>query len=268
MLRGATHAFMHGWQYRTRFEWAMRECECSPRRKLANLSQKLTVPASDNLIRVARALAEVREQRFVFAGASVLPLLLNDPAAPAARFTGDVDAVVDVITYDQWERLQSRLRECGVVVRADPVVGKGRMCLFHLNEIEVDIMPVRISLLMHPSRMLEIGFQFAEPHQLADDLEILALSASGMLAAKLEAFGDRGVREFPVSKDLEDIVALLDRRIGIADELSEAPAEMRHFIATATTRLLGDGHVLDVVSDLLRDRERQRRVIEIMRTLT
>ena len=194
--------------------------------------------------------------------------MLNDPAAPAARFTGDVDAVVDVITYDQWERLQSRLRECGVVVRADPAVGKGRMCLFHLNEIEVDIMPVRISLLMHPSRMLEIGFQFAEPHQLADDLEILALSASGLLAAKLEAFGDRGVREFPISKDLEDIVALLDRRLDIGIELSAAPDEMRYFIAAAMARLLGDGHVLDVISDLLRDRERERRVIELMRTLT
>jgi predicted nucleotidyltransferase len=227
----------------------------------------LTVPASDNLIRVARALAEIREQRFVFAGASILPLLLNDPAAPAARFTGDVDAVVDVLTYDQWERLQSRLRECGVVVRANPAVGKGRICLFHLNEIEVDIMPVRISILMHPSRMLEIGFQFAEPHQLADDLEILALSASGLLAAKLEAFGDRGVREFPISKDLEDIVALLDRRLDISAELSAAPDEMRYFIAAATTRLLGDGHVLDVISDLLRDRERERRVIELMRTL-
>lgn len=226
------------------------------------------MPASDNLIRVARALAEIREQRFVFAGASILPLLLNDPAAPAARFTGDVDAVVDVLTYDQWERLQSRLREFDVVVRADPAVGKGRMCLFHLNEIEVDIMPVRISLVMHPSRMLEIGFQFAEPHQLADDLEILALSASGLVAAKLEAFGDRGVREFPVSKDLEDIVALLDGRLGIGGELSEAPDEMRHFIAAAMIRLLGDGNVLDVISDLLRDRERERRVIGLMRTLT
>ena len=226
------------------------------------------MPASDNLIRVARALAPISEHRFVFAGASILPLLLDDPAAPPPRFTVDVDAAVDVLTYPQWERLQSRLRECGVIVRGDPAVGKGRICLFHLDEIEVDIMPVRMPLILRPSRMLEIGFRFAEPHQLADDLEILALSAPGLLAAKLEAFGDRGARDPAMSKDLDDIVALLDRRLGIGEEVSEAPAEIRHFIAAATRRLLGDGHVLDVISDLLRDRERERRAIELMRTLS
>lgn len=226
------------------------------------------MPASDNLIRVARALAPIREQRFVFAGASILPLLLDDPAAPPPRFTVDVDAAVNVLTYSQWERLQSRLRECGVVVRGNPAVGKGRICLFHLDEIEVDIMPVRLQLILPPSRMLELGFQFAEPHQLADDLEILALSAPGLLAAKLEAFGDRGAHDPAISKDLDDIVALLDRRLGVGAEVSGAPAEMRHFIAVVMTRLLGDGHVRDVISDLLRDRERERRAVELMRTLS
>jgi len=222
------------------------------------------MPASDNLIRVARALAPIREQLFVFAGASILPLLLNDPAAPPPRFTADVDAVVDVLTYRQWELLQSRLRECGLVVRADATVGKGRICLFHLDQIEVDIMPVRMPMVLPPSRMLEIGFQFAEPHQLAEDLEVLTLSAPGLLAAKFEAFGDRGARDFPVSKDLEDIVALLDRRIGIGSEIAVAPNEMRHFMASATRRLLDDGNALDVISDLLRDREREKRVLDLL----
>lgn len=225
------------------------------------------MPASDNLIRVARAIAPIREQRFVFAGASILPLLLDDPAAPPPRFTVDVDTAVDVLTYPQWERLQNRLRECGVIVRGDPAVGKGRICLFHLEEIAVDIMPVRLSLILPPSRMLELAFQFAEPHQLADDLEILALSAPGLLAAKLEAFADRGARDPAMSKDLDDIVALLDRRLSIFNQVSGAPDEMRRFIALATRQLLGDGHLLDIISDLLRDRGREKRAIELMRSL-
>jgi hypothetical protein len=116
--------------------------------------------------------------------------------------------------------------------------------------------------------MLELGLQFAEPHQLADDLEILALSASSPLAAKLEAFADRGARDPAMSKDLDDIVALLDGRLGIGDEVSAAPDKMRHFIAVARRSLFGAGHVLDVISDLLRDRERERRAIELMRTLS
>jgi predicted nucleotidyltransferase len=226
------------------------------------------MPASNNLIRVAQALASIREERFVFVGASILPLLLNDPAAPPARFTNDVDAVVDVLTYEHWERLQSRMHDCGLVVRADAAVGKGRICLFHLVEIEVDIMPVRFPLLMRPSRMLELGFQYAELYRLTEELEIQALSAPGLLAAKLEAFRDRGVREFPVSKDLDDIVALLDRRLDIGSEVRAAPVEMRYFIAVSMNRLLDDGQAADVIRDMLRDSDRERRVFDLMRILS
>jgi predicted nucleotidyltransferase len=116
--------------------------------------------------------------------------------------------------------------------------------------------------------MLELGFDFAEPRQVADDLTIFTISAPGMLAAKLEAFTDRGEREFPVSDDLEDIVALLDGRLHIEAEVAETDPEMRLYIAAAMRRLLTDGHVLDVVSDILRERERERRVIESMRRLS
>lgn len=226
------------------------------------------MPVSDNLIRVARALAPIREQQFVFAGASILPLLLNDPAAQPPRFTVDVDAVVDVLSYGQWERLQSRLRDCGLLVRGNPDIGKTRICLFHLDDIEVDIMPVRLQAILPPSRMLELGFEFAEPHQLPGDLEILALSGPCLLAAKLEAFAERGARDPAMSKDLDDIVAILDRRLDIGHEISTAPAEVRLFIAAGMRNLLRDGQALDVVYDLLRDRERERRMIALMEMLS
>jgi predicted nucleotidyltransferase len=226
------------------------------------------MPVAVNVIRVARAFAQVPEHRFVFVGASILPLLLNDPAAPPPRPTIDVDAAVQVLSYSQWERLQDRVRGCGVVVRANPAVGKGRLCLFHLDDIEVDIMPVRLPPILPPSRMLELGYETAEVHQVAEDVELLALSAPGLLATKLEAFQDRGARDPAMSKDLEDVVALLDRRLGIAGEVAEAHIEMRYFIAGSLQRLLHDGHVLDVLADLLRDQARERRALALMRGLS
>lgn len=223
------------------------------------------MPASDNLIRVARALAPIHEHRFVFAGASILPLLLDDPAAPPPRFTEDVDTVVDVISYGKWETLQRRLYECGLRVRADSTVGKGRICLFHLGEIEVDIMPVHTPEILPPSRMLELGFQSAEPFQLAGDLEVFALSASSLLAAKLEAFFERGVRQLPTSKDLDDIVALFDGRMRLTDEISDATPEMRIFISDGLRRFLANGNVLDVISDAIRNPEHERRILAKMR---
>ncbi len=223
------------------------------------------MPASDNLIRVARALAPIHEHRFVFAGASILPLLLDDPAAPPPRFTEDVDTVVDVISYGRWEILQRRLYECGLRVRADSSVGKGRICLFHLGEIEVDIMPVHTPEILPPSRMLELGFQSAEPFQLADDLEVFALSAPSLLAAKLEAFFERGIRQLPTSKDLDDIVALFDGRMRLTDEISDATPEMRVFISDGLRRFLANGNVLDVIADAIRNPEHERRILAKMR---
>ena len=73
----------------------------------------------------------------------------------------------------------------------DVTVGKGRIRLFHVEQIDVTIMPVRMPMIVPASRMLELGFELAEPYRVERDLEILALSSPGLLAAKFEAFEDR-----------------------------------------------------------------------------
>jgi len=223
----------------------------------------------DNLIRVARAIQPLREYRFVFAGASILPLLINDPAAAPPRFTVDVDAVVDVISYGQWERLRIRLSDAGIKIKADPT-GKSSLCLFYLDQLEVDIMPVKMKQpnLGCPSRMLELGFDFALPYELAEDLEIFALSAPGLLAAKLEAFSDRGARQGHMSKDLEDIITLLDCRIGLEEEVAESPMEMRYYIAGEMKRVLSHSLALDVISDTMRDLLREQKLLSLVGRLS
>jgi hypothetical protein len=158
-----------------------------------------------------------------------------------------------------------RLRDCGLVERADAREGHARKCLFYLGEIEVDVMPPHVPELGCPSRMLEIGFEFPEPHLIDAELEIFTLSAPALLAAKLEAFFDRRTKTY---KDLDDIVAILDGRLRIDDEIANSPAEMRWFIASGFRSLLSDGHVLDIISDTLREPTREKRLLEMMRTLS
>lgn len=224
------------------------------------------MPASDNLIRVARALSSIPEQRFVFAGAGILPLLLSDPAAPPPRFTKDVDTVVNVLTYGQWERLRIRLSDCGLNPRAD--APNPRHCLFYLGDLEVDVMPLNVPEILFYSRMLQLGYEYAQPHHVAEDLDILALSGPSFLAAKVEAFTDRGVRDVHMSKDLIDIVTVLDGRLEIGTECAEAAPEIRQFIANRMPNLVGDSTVMDVISDFLRGSGREQRVIELMRALS
>lgn len=223
--------------------------------------------ALDNLISVARALAPIREHQFVFAGASILPLLLNDPAARQPLPTVDVDVVVTVFSYAVWQNLQGRLRDCKFAVHADDPVGKARHCLFYLGKLEVDIMPVDLPEIGQ-NRILELGFKYAEPHPLGDDLIVQILSAPCFLAAKLLAFENRGVRQLPVSKDLEDILTLLDGRLKLADEVEGAPPEIRRFVADKMGGLLANNQALDVISDILREPGRERLILKMMRKLT
>ena len=71
-----------------------------------------------------------------------------------------------------------------------------------------------------------------------------------------------------MSKDLIDIVTVLDGRLEIGTECEEAAPEIRQFIANRMPNLVGDSTVMDVISDFLRGSGREQRVIELMRALS
>ena len=57
------------------------------------------------------------------------------------------------------------------------------------------------------------------------------------IATKLEAFQTRGNSDARVSYDMEDIIAVLDGRSGIADEITASESAVRSVIAGAFQRL-------------------------------
>jgi len=50
------------------------------------------------------------------------------------------------------------------------------------------------------------------------------------LATKLEAFDHRGGGDFLLSRDVEDVIAVLDGRPEIVDEVREVDAELRIYL--------------------------------------
>lgn len=60
------------------------------------------------------------------------------------------------------------------------------------------------------------------------------------LATKLEAFKDRGNRDFLGSRDFADVVALVDGREELLAECADAPADLRAFVASALRALRED----------------------------
>ena len=67
-------------------------------------------PNRRQLARVAEALGDLRHD-VVFVGGATVGLLITDPAAPRVRPTKDVDVIVEVATYSEYQaRVAPRLK--------------------------------------------------------------------------------------------------------------------------------------------------------------
>ena len=81
------------------------------------------------------------------------------------------------------------------------------------------------------------------------------------LATKLAAFGDRGRRNPLASHDLEDVIAVIDGRAEIIDDVTAAPADLRAAIAARLRTLLALADAEDVIAaQLLPDAQSQERL--------
>lgn len=98
-----------------------------------------------------------------------------------------------------------------------------------------------------------------------------AVSAPYLIATKLVAFRDRGAGDVLFSRDLGDIIALVDGREEVINEVRASEPEARAFISDAFRWLLADPSFLEAVpAHLLPDAASQARsslVIERMRQL-
>lgn len=196
------------------------------------------------LRRVAVALAGVPGE-IVFVGGTVVDLLVTDEAAPAPRVTGDVDVVIEAATWGDYTVLTERLRGRGF--REDAREG-APTCRWLLDDLVVDIMPAPFDRLGFANRWYARAFEFADVHDIGDCVSIRVPVAPLLLAMKWEAFRSKTRGDVRESRDVEDIVALLDGRAGIIAEVASAPAEVRTFVRECAAGLLADPQVTEVIA--------------------
>jgi hypothetical protein len=100
----------------------------------------------------------------------------------------------------------------------------------------------------------------AQEIELEAGLRIRAVTAPYFIATKLEAFRGRGWGDFAASRDLEDILAVIDGREAIAEEIVAA-AEVRPYISGEMQTLLETQAFLDALpGHLLPDSASQARM--------
>jgi predicted nucleotidyltransferase len=145
------------------------------------------------------------------------------------------------------------------------------VCRWILDDIIVDIMPTRGDILDFSCEWYQIAFETAQPVRLPNQAVIRLVTPACFLATKLTAFGDRGRRNPMASHDLEDVVAVIDGRAEIIDDVAAAPADLRTAIAARLLSLLALTDAEDVIAaQLLPDAQSQDRlpiVIDRIRSL-
>lgn len=105
--------------------------------------------------------------------------------------------------------------------------------------------------------MVRRGLEHAVYHQLPSGLSIKVFSSPWFLAAKLTAYEGRGKGDVLMSNDIEDIMALVDGREELVDELRVAPEALQHYVAEEISRLMTNPVFESVIQSTAQGSERE-----------
>jgi predicted nucleotidyltransferase len=191
---------------------------------------------------VADALGPDLLRQVAFVGGCTTALLVTDAfAREAVRFTEDVDVIVHVLGYGKWQHLLTELRERGFRESPeDDVICRMRLPNAQTGrDLLVDFMPDDEGILNFTNRWYRDALQTAADHALPSGTLIRVVTPGYFLATKLEAYRGRGRNDPLASRDIEDILTVVDGRSSLHDELTQAAPELRDYIAQAIAALLG-----------------------------
>ncbi len=204
----------------------------------------------DLLERGAAALGNLVDQ-VAFVGGATIVLWITDPGAPAPRPTKDVDVVIEVTTPNAFHDFQARLRARGF--RED--IDSGVICRWHYDDgddLILDAMPSAGELLGFENPWQTAAMPHAARHTLPSGAEIRAVTPPYLVATKLAAFGSRGRGDHVGSRDLEDVILLVDGREELVAEIAGADDDVRAFVATEVAVLLRQPRFVDAIFAFLR----------------
>ena len=83
---------------------------------------------------------------------------------------------------------------------------------------------------------------------LLDGTTIRLISPPTFIATKIEAFQDRGKGDYMLSDDMEDIIAVIDGRPELGNEVKASPADIQQYIREFLAQLIDDSDFIDAIS--------------------
>lgn len=212
----------------------------------------------------ARLLKPMLED-LVFVGGCVTGLLITDKASAEVRPTYDVDAIAEITSYAEYAVFCERLRKLGF--EEDGSEG-APICRWKQAGTVLDVMPLDEKILGFSNRWYKPAMDFAQAHHLEPDLRMRLVTAVYFCATKLEAFRSRGNGDFQSSHDLEDLIAVVDGRSELVNEVRSASPDVRAYIGSEVKEMLDTQTFMDSLPGyLLPDSASQARITLLMQRL-
>ena len=195
--------------------------------------------------------------RIVFVGGCATGLLITDPGASPVRPTLDVGVIIDLASYAQFADLENRLQDLGF----QPSHAEGApICRWTHQDLVLDLMPTDSSILGFSNRWYHMALQNSETTRIGTH-KIRLITAPYFLATKLEALHGRGQHDYRLSRDLEDIVTVIDGRPEIVNEVQETEDRLRQYLSDELSTLLADRNFMEALpGHLLPDAASQQRL--------
>lgn len=175
----------------------------------------------------------------VFIGGCAAGLLITDQAAPSVRVTLDVDVLTEASSTRGYHVLSERIRSLGF---SEDCRLEAPICRWTMENFVLDILPTNSKILGFGNRWFKPAFLAAEWISIPSGKSIKILPAPYFLATKFEAFDGRGEGDFLLSRDKEDIVALIDGRDEIVVEIQLAETNLNQYLKNRLSLLLNNRH--------------------------
>lgn len=193
---------------------------------------KNTIINKEAIKTIAHALGELNSE-VVFVGGAVVSLYIDDTSADDVRPTKDIDISLKIASFSTLEKIRLLLIEKGFYQTSEDNV----ICRFRYDDIKVDVMSTQPVGWAPSNRWFEPGFEHLKT-VLIDEYEIKILGLPYFLAAKFDAFYDRGFKDPRTSQDFEDIVYLLNYTSNLEKFILESNEEVQFFLKEAFSKIL------------------------------
>lgn len=208
----------------------------------------MTINPNIEILENAAARLERLTEDMVFVGGCATGLLLTDPAAIPIRATLDIDVLVEVGTLREYHKLSEQLRRLGFT---EDISEGAPLCRWKTADLVLDLMPTDPQILGFGNRWFAQAYHASGWAILPSGKRIRLLPSPYFLATKMDAFEQRGGNDYLLSRDLEDIVSVLDGRSEVVSEIAQAEDEIKNYLKEKITILSHERAFLDALSGYL-----------------